>query len=261
MKKLWLTYAWKDNEAEQVDFIAQELRATGLDVQVDRIALVAGRRLWPQISAHIEKPENSDAWAIYVTENSLRSEACQEELAIALDRALRSRGDTFPMIGIFPAAVDATLVPPAIRIRLYVNLTDSDWAERVRSGVAGEAPAINSKAIPPYVFKAGKFEDKFYIEIRPRAGRWLPTIVLISPDEIDQLTSQVVGPADFVTGSGMIHSSMMHRNSDNRHSGWQINSPLTAHESLYQFWKKLPSSIAFGIDIKSLFVVEPSKFL
>jgi hypothetical protein len=73
MTKLWLTYAWKDNEAEQVDFVAQELRNVGLDVRVDRVALIAGDRLWPQIAAHIEKPENSDAWAIYVTENSRKS--------------------------------------------------------------------------------------------------------------------------------------------------------------------------------------------
>jgi hypothetical protein len=60
MTKLWLTYAWKDNEVEQVDFVAQELRKAGLDVRVDRVALVAGRRLWPQIAEHIEKPEKSD---------------------------------------------------------------------------------------------------------------------------------------------------------------------------------------------------------
>jgi hypothetical protein len=60
MTKLWLTYAWKDNEVEQVDFVAQELRKAGLDVRVDRVALVAGRRLWPQIAEHIEKQEKSD---------------------------------------------------------------------------------------------------------------------------------------------------------------------------------------------------------
>jgi hypothetical protein len=59
MTKLWLTYAWKDNEVEQVDFVAQELRKAGLDVRVDRVALVAGRRLWPQIAEHIEKPEKN----------------------------------------------------------------------------------------------------------------------------------------------------------------------------------------------------------
>src|ERR1700739_3458442 len=155
MTKLWLTYAWKDNETEQVDFVAQELRKAGLEVMVDRVALIAGRRLWPQIAAQIEKPENSDAWAIYVTENSLRSEPCQEELAIALDRALRSRGDAYPLIGIFPAPIDSTIVPPAIRTRLYVDLTDSNWVERVRSSAQNELPSIEPQEIESFVIRVG----------------------------------------------------------------------------------------------------------
>jgi TIR domain len=257
MTKLWLTYAWKDNETEQVDFVAQELRKAGLEVMVDRVALIAGRRLWPQIAAQIEKPENSDAWAIYVTENSLRSEPCQEELAIALDRALRSRGDAYPLIGIFPAPIDSTIVPPAIRTRLYVDLTDSNWVERVRSSAQNELPSIEPQEIESFVSRVGRFGDGWYIEIHPRAGRWLPTFVIVQPDEIDQLTGQVVGPSNFVTGTGTIHTNDLFRNSDNRRCGWQINSALTAQESLYQFWRQLPSEIKFGPDQNALFIVRP----
>jgi hypothetical protein len=51
MTKLWLTYAWKDNEDEQVDFVAQELRKAGLDVSVDCVALTAGRKTLPSLIA------------------------------------------------------------------------------------------------------------------------------------------------------------------------------------------------------------------
>ena len=88
--KLWLTYAWKDNEQEDVDHIVAELRRAGIDVRYDRVQLLAGRRLWDQIDASIRDPDIA-AWAIYVTEHSLRSEPCQEELAYALDRTLRTR--------------------------------------------------------------------------------------------------------------------------------------------------------------------------
>ena len=88
MAKLWITYAWKDNEQSDVDFVVQQLKRAGMDVQIDRFALGAGRRLWEQIGAKITNPNESDAWAIYATENSLASEPCKEELAIALDRAL-----------------------------------------------------------------------------------------------------------------------------------------------------------------------------
>jgi hypothetical protein len=257
MTKLWLTYAWKDNEDEQVDFVAQELRTAGLDVSVDRVALVAGRRLWPEIREHIEKPENSDAWALYVTENSLRSETCQDELAIALDRALRSREDAYPLIGIFPGPIDRKLVPPAIRIRLYVNLTDKDWIERVRSGAAGVAPSIKTVPISPFVLNTGKFNDEWYVEIRPRAGRWLPTYVVVAPEDIANFTSHVVGPADNVTDTGTVFSSRLHIKG--RHCGWRIDSALTPQDSLYQFWRKLPSEVNFGPDLKALFSMSPSE--
>ena len=48
-KKLWLTYAWKDNEDKDIDFIVQELDKTSIDVRFDRRNLVAGQRLWTQI--------------------------------------------------------------------------------------------------------------------------------------------------------------------------------------------------------------------
>ena len=33
---VWLTYAWLDNAEQDVDYIAQELRRLGLNVQLDR---------------------------------------------------------------------------------------------------------------------------------------------------------------------------------------------------------------------------------
>ena len=80
MKKLWLTYAWKDNEAEQVDYVIQMLRAQGLEVGFDRARLIAGQRLWSQLDANISDAAKSDAWAIYATKNSLSSEPCLEEV-------------------------------------------------------------------------------------------------------------------------------------------------------------------------------------
>jgi hypothetical protein len=49
MKKLWLTYAWKDNEDQDIDFIVQELDPLDLEVRFDRRNLIAGQRLWDQI--------------------------------------------------------------------------------------------------------------------------------------------------------------------------------------------------------------------
>ena len=90
MKKLWLTYAWSDNEDKDIDFIIQELDKTDIKVKFDRRNLVPGQRLWTQIGGFITDPNECDAWGIVLTKNSINSKACIEELSYALDRAINS---------------------------------------------------------------------------------------------------------------------------------------------------------------------------
>src|SRR5216683_4828536 len=99
-KKLWLTYAWKDNEDKDVDFVIQELDKTDIQVRFDRREIIPGKRLWPQIGGFITDPNECDAWAILLTANSLKSAPCIEELCYALDRALTAKGENFPIFAI-----------------------------------------------------------------------------------------------------------------------------------------------------------------
>lgn len=92
MKTLWLTYAWKDNEDLNIDHVIGALKSDEMDVNYDRIQLVAGRRLWDQIDSAITDPTSCQGWAIYATRNSLESEPCQEELAYALDKNFTPKG-------------------------------------------------------------------------------------------------------------------------------------------------------------------------
>jgi hypothetical protein len=101
MATVWLTYAWADNDTGDVDFAAQELQSVGLEVKLDRWNLHAGAPLWDQIEGFIQDREQSDAWVLYATQNSLGSEPCREEYRWALDRALDTRGENFPVIGLF----------------------------------------------------------------------------------------------------------------------------------------------------------------
>ena len=66
-KKLWLTYAWKDNEDRDIDFIVQVLDGLPIDVRFDRRSLVPGQRLWTQIGGAITDPAECDAWGIVLT--------------------------------------------------------------------------------------------------------------------------------------------------------------------------------------------------
>src|ERR1700675_589149 len=105
-RTVWLTYAWADNSSGDIDFIGQELQQAGLIVKLDRWNIGAGKRLWDQIDSFITDPAQSDAWLLVATSASLASEACKEEFAYALDRALRTRGGDYPVIALFSGPVD-----------------------------------------------------------------------------------------------------------------------------------------------------------
>ena len=125
MKSIWITYSRKDNEEGDVDFIAQQLQRSGLRVELDRWELTAGRRLWEQIENKISDEGRCNAWLMIATNNSLSSEKCKEEYAYALDRALNSRGPSFPVIALFFETVDESLIPAGIKTRTGLKNTSA----------------------------------------------------------------------------------------------------------------------------------------
>lgn len=171
-KPIWLTYAWVDNDEGDFDYLVQELEQANIPTTYDKIALIPGRRLWAQISETISNQPLS-GWAYLVTPNSLDSLACKEELAYALQRALETKGDEFPLIGLLHN-VSIRDVPMALRVRLCVNLANPDWIEEVRAGIEGEPPrrALDEKL--PYIYKTHtnylNQDDTYAIEVRPRFG-------------------------------------------------------------------------------------------
>lgn len=171
-KPIWLTYAWVDKDEGDFDYLVQELEQANIPTIYDKIALIPGRKLWAQISKRISEQPLS-GWAYLVTPNSLGSLACQEELAYALQRALETKGDEFPLIGLLHG-VSIRDVPMALRVRLCVNLANPDWIEEVRAGMEGEPPrrALDEKF--PYIIKTYSNylnqNNTYAIEVRPRFG-------------------------------------------------------------------------------------------
>jgi hypothetical protein len=209
MATVWITYSWDDNKEADVDFIAQELERIGLNVKLDRWNIGAGRRLWEQIEKFITSPNESDAWILYATQNSLGSEACKEEYSIALDRALRNRGGTFPIIGLFPSTIDYELIPAGLRTRLYVSITDPDWKERIKAAAEGRSPSIVSPMVQPYTINIhnvpGRIKPQFVIEVRPRAGTWSPFVAAIPISEIEKVKPRILqGPKGRIPQAGML---------------------------------------------------------
>ncbi len=243
MKSLWLTYAWKDNCDQDVDFIVQELKGEQLDVRFDRSQLLAGRRLWDQIDRQISS-ERLDAWAILVSRNSLASEPCQEEIAYALDRALRTRGKDFPLIGIFPESIERGLIPSAIATRLYVRLDDPVWKKRVADAVRGELSYDVSERILPFGYEWHDFKGQPVLEVWPRIGAWSPFFAGVPISEKDYLVNVLHGPRGFVTGSGM--RQVIEGNSESHYFSGTASSPINSTITGHIFFSRPPSEVGFG---------------
>ena len=169
---LWITYAWSDNAGGDFDFLVQELSRAGVPARYDKIALVPGRKLWAQIADRISSDPLS-GWAYLVTPSSLASGACKEELAYALQRALETKGEEFPLVGLLHG-VSIRDVPLALRVRLCVNLANPDWIEEIRAALSGTAPRRSIPEQDRLIVKIHQGylsqPSRLAIEIRPRFG-------------------------------------------------------------------------------------------
>ncbi len=250
MATAFLTYSWADNSNADVDYVAQELEQAGLKVLQDKYTLGAGRRIWEQIGPAIQDLSSSDAWIIYATQASLTSEGCLEELAYALGRALSVRGAGFPLIGVFPSQVDSSLIPAAIRTRIYVSLTDPDWKERVVAATEGRHPAISRQPLEPYFIKVHELPpgcEKFAIEVRPRAGTWNPFTVAIKAAEqsVCRISTVVRAPNSPIGNSVVMGLMDVVDESQGRYFR-VIGHEATPTNSGYIYCSKLPSELMFG---------------
>lgn len=255
MPTIWLTYAWDDNRGGDVDYVAQELESDAVTVKLDRWNIHAGKRLWEQIETIISDPAESDAWMIYATQASLASEACKEELAYALKRALEARTQEFPIVALFPSRVDPALIPASIGVRLHVSITDPDWKDRIRAAAEHRGPIVARPNIKPYFAvvhppdpRGLKDGYKHVIELRPRAGVWSPFLVGIPTHEKDAVGFMVnIGAKDRLPGPPVMMLNFRHY----EHSGWFCegrNDEATPTRSLYVYCRSLPSILLFGVE-------------
>lgn len=248
--RLWLTYAWGDNEDCDIDFIVQELDEAGIDVLFDRRNLIPGRRLWTQIGGSITDPNQCDAWGIVVTANSLASEACIEELCYAVERALRSTVEDFPIIG-FLHGVSASALPPALKVRLCIPLGNNDWVNQAVAAVEGRAPGLAIKGLDQWVLREHHTDGGTALEIRPRFDRIAPFAVAIDVDEktSGNVTHCSPGPANQVPTGHVTFKwidSETTLTDGTRAWVWGADNEANATTSYYLFYKQRPKRIWFG---------------
>lgn len=193
--RVWITYAWADNDEGDFDHLANGLEAGGVLATYDKIALVAGQRLWDQIAHQITEGDLA-GWAYLITPQSVHSEACREELAYALDRALRARSEGFPLIGLLHG-VSIEDVPVALRVRLCVDLSSPTWVEEVRAGLERRAPRRprgETGDLRVAVHNPYQGDPRLYaVEFRPRFGE-LRYWRIAYPENLAP-THRAIGPA------------------------------------------------------------------
>jgi len=170
--RLWITYAWADNDEGDFDYLVNRLEKAGVPATYDKIALNPGQRLWEQIAEQITRGD-LDGWAYLLTPNSVKSQACREELAYALDRTLSARGEGFPLIGLLHG-VPIEEVPPALRVRLCVSLASPSWVEEVRAGLERrvlQRPRTETGDLRVALHHPYLGDNQLYaVEFRPRFG-------------------------------------------------------------------------------------------
>lgn len=254
--ELWITYAWTDDEEGDFSFLVQELAQVGVRVTYDKVALVPGRRLWEEIADRITTGPY-DGWAYLLTPNSMESEACREELAYALDRALKLKGSDFPLIGLLHG-VPIDEVPPALRVRLCVSLASPDWKEEIVAGLEGRPPQRVAERVSNFVFRIYRNYQgdpaAVAVEIRPRFAQVMNWRIAI-PSAAKPPLSWGFGPAGggplSMVMSGIIEGSTAIDGGDVAFFG--AGDPLSPSVSAYAIFEgELPSKVFFGVAERDL---------
>lgn len=231
MPKLFLTYSWNDDREADVGAVAQRLRGAGVEVVMDRTHLAVGDPLWPQIETLISSPVASDAWAIFATANSLGSPACAEELDIALNRAIETRGREYPLIGLFPSPIDRELIPGPIRRRLYVDLRQEGWLEHVVARLEKRPAAI--EPVSPVDVRFYRVGALTYLEVRPRAHVWFPFLAAVPAAEAGRMRIFGPGPRGRPPAAGGSHNIADTEVPEINFVGWEIDDRIDATTSAY----------------------------
>ena len=251
MKKLWLTYAWKDNEDKDIDFIVKELDKTDIELKFDRRNLIPGQRLWQQIAGYITDPNECEAWGIVLTKDSIKSERCIEELSYALERALSTKGEVFPIFALLHG-ISPNELPPALKIRLCIVLENNNWVKQVVAAVNKKSPGFTpQKNLSDFVLREHKTDNGYCLEIRPRFDRI--SLFAIAVDYNEKVSGNVTkgdfGPSGIIPNGHVAYNWVDSENTladGTRGWVWGASNEINSTNSMFLFYKKRPKRIWFG---------------
>ena len=124
------------------------------------------------------------------------------------------------------------------------------------AGVAGK-PQAHVAHTKPFLLHVTEANGKLIMELRPRAGRWYPFIVLVPNEQRARLLNVSCGPSgcppevSLVLGSTSIEA-------EGKYSGLQIANPVDPLNSAYVYFSESPTEVVFGQRGEECFRVAPS---
>lgn len=259
-KKLWLTYAWLDNDEHDFDYLVQSLDPF-LEVRFDRRKLIPGQRLWEQIAQNILDPSKCDAWGWLITRSSISSEACQEELYYALNRAIKGRGKLFPILGLLHNTL-IDILPPALSIRLCISMENPNWINEVVAGVEIREPEITKQqALLPVVLRVHEWPKCVWAEVNTRFEAISPFSIAVPLTEkmVQNINLFYIGPSNSPPKGNFGSMTIGAREGEAEIDGikvflWSAVNEASPRQSYYLCCKKRPSVIYAGNpDSKNIF--------
>ena len=128
---VWITFATENNVDGDIDYLAQEISRSGPRTRLHPLFPGEDDKIDRLMPAFLGRPDQSDAWIVYGSAESLRGDRA-DKLRRIVEQAVAKRGD-FPRIGLFTnAEALATGEQIPLTTRLFVD--DPEWRSRLGSG-------------------------------------------------------------------------------------------------------------------------------
>ena len=99
MGTVWITFATEANIEGDVDYLAQEIGRSGMRTRLHPLFPAEDEKIERLMPAFLTKPEQSDAWILYGSEETLQDDRL-EKIKASVETAYERRGP-FPSVGLF----------------------------------------------------------------------------------------------------------------------------------------------------------------
>jgi len=141
-------------------------------------------------------------------------------------------------------------IPKALKVRLFVQMSDEQWKQQVVDGVAGKGVGkIQVERIEPYelrIYPPGETRRIFTVEVRPRVGVWAPFVVAIPTSEQEIFLSMATSAKGIIPIASVTFGESSRISDDKQYFVRRANNEATPTQSYFLDFTRLPSVLIFG---------------